>query len=259
MPDAREVVDRFFAIRLGISVEDIKLGQVAVAASDRRTFAERGHGFIRLLWIVHFGDRAAVSVHPAALAEVSRLAWKRTPDQLMSDDFHLRAADALEAALPGASLNSAGHSVVFCHPGDAAPIPTHGDVRTLTVAAQALWAGKRVYPHAVAHPAVERGEAFGLFLDDKLIAEIITHEPSVAEMANLVAEDGIEVAENYRGCGHGKALLAAWTCEMQARGRVCIHSTSPGNAASIALAQSVGYVEHARTRAVTHTSPEQQP
>lgn len=100
----------------------------------------------------------------------------------------------------------------------------------------ALWSTRR------------RGEAFGLFAGDELIGEVVTHEPSVSDMANLVAEAGLEISESHRRSGHGKALLAYWTREMQARGRACLHSTSLANAASIALAKSVGYVEYARTR-----------
>lgn len=109
---------------------------------------------------------------------------------------------------------------------------------------------------AAEHPSAQRGEAFGLFIGTQAVGEIITHEPPVAEMAHLVAEDGIGVAEEHRGRGHGKALLAAWTREMQVRGRVCVHSTSISNVASVALAKAVGYLEYARARGVTWGEPE---
>jgi len=258
MPDPREIVDRFFSIRLGVSLADLKPGQVAVATCDRRTLAERGYGFVALLRAMHFGDRAAVSVHPAALAEVSRLAWKLSPDGVMADDFCAAAGCALAAALPGVSGDVGGVGVTLYHPGGAAAVATEGKVRVLTPDDQANWAGKRVYTYDVGHPSVARGEALGLFLDESLIAEVITHEPCVVEMAHLVAADGIEVAEAYRGRGYGRALLAAWTREMQARGRVCIHGTSADNDASIALARSIGYVEYARTRSVTYHPPEEE-
>jgi L-amino acid N-acyltransferase YncA len=105
-------------------------------------------------------------------------------------------------------------------------------------------------------PSVERGEALGVFVGGKVVANVITHEPSVAEMAHLVAEDGIEVADAYQRRGYGKAVLSAWTCDMQAKGRVCVHSTSSDNLASIGLAKSVGYVEYARTRSVSYAPPE---
>jgi ribosomal protein S18 acetylase RimI-like enzyme len=126
-------------------------------------------------------------------------------------------------------------------------------VRPVTAADEEHWVGERLFWRAADHPSAQRGEAFGLFLGDKLIAELITHDPAVAEMAHLIATDGIEVSGEYRGQGHGKALLAHWTREMQARGRVCIHSASAANTASIALAKSVGYVEYARVRGVTYS------
>ena len=259
MPDSREIIDRFYSIRLGVSLRDLKPGQVAVATCDRRTFAERGYGFIRLLWVVHFGDRAAVSVHPAALAEVSRMAWRLSPDEVMADDFCAAAGRALAAALSGIPGTPSAVGITLYHPGDAAPVATDGEVRRLTPTDGGKWVGDRAFMSAAEHPSALRGEAFGLFLGDRLVAEVITHDPPVAEMAHLVAADGIEVSEAYRRRGCGKAILAAWTHEMQARGRACIHSTSIENQASIATAQSVGYIDYAHTRSVTYNPPEDQP
>jgi GNAT superfamily N-acetyltransferase len=245
------MVDRFFSLRLGVSVADLKPGQVAVATCDRRTFAERGYGFVRLLWIVHLGDRAAVSVHPAALVEVSRLAWGIAADAVLADDFVERAARAVTAALPGVATRAGGIGVTLYHPGAVACLPTDGAIRPLAPTDAQKWIGERVYASAATHPSAQHGEAFGLFLADRLVAEVITHEDAVADMGYLIAQDGIEVADAYRGRGYGRALLAAWTSEMQARGRACIHSTAADNAASVALAHSVGYVEYARARGVT--------
>ena len=257
MPDARQIVDRWFSLRLGVSVADLLAGQVAVATCDRRTCRELSYGFIRLLWIVHFGDRAVISVHPAVLAEVSRLAWQLKPDEVMQHEFYSELAALLQAALPAVEARRDVEDFTLYHPGSASAVPTDGEVRALTRADRDRWVGKRVYWSGAGHPSVLRGEAFGLFLGDRLIAEVITHDPPVAEMADLVAADGIGVAEEYRRRGYGKALLAAWTREMQARGRVCVHSTSVDNAASIALARSVGYVEYARTRTVSYRPPEE--
>jgi len=250
MIDAKTILDRFYSLRLGVCLPDLKPGQVAVATCDRRTYAGLGYGFVRLLWVFHFRDHAAVSIHPAALAEVSRLAWRRTPDEVIADEFVAATAKAL-AILPGVSGDAGGGSVIFYHPGDVEPVTCDGEVRALTPADGDRWAGTRVYAGAADHPSAERGEAFGISLGARVIAEVITHEPSVAEMAHLIAEDGIEVAEAYQRRGYGKAVLAAWTREMQAKGRVCVHSTSSDNVASIALAKSVGYLEYARTRVVT--------
>jgi len=251
MPCATEVLDRFYSVRLGVSLPDLKPGQVGVGTCDRRTYAERGFGFVRLLWVMHFGDRAAASVHPAALAEVARLAWGRKPGEMLQDDFLSPACQALQRALARVAMGGGEMSVICYHPGGAEAVPCDGEVRALTPADKDKRMGEHPYMSAAEHPSAARGEAFGVFVGGGLVGEIITHEPSVTEMADLVAEDGIGVAEEYRGRGYGKALLAAWTREMQARGRVCVHSTSVGNAASIGLAGSVGYVEYARGRSVT--------
>ena len=252
MATALETIDDFFSIRLGVSLRDLKPGQVAVATCDRRTYAELGYGFTRLLWVLRFGDRAAVSVHPAALAEVSRLAWRRTPDEVIADDFVVAAAKALATALPGVSGETGGSSVILYHPGDVQIVTCDGEVRVLTPADKDRWVGPHQYMSAAEHPSAQRGEAVGLFLGKRLVAEVITHESCVAEMAHLIAQDGIEVGEAYQRRGYGKAVLSAWTREMQVKGRVCLHSTSSDNFASIALAKSVGYVEYARYRGVSY-------
>lgn len=253
---AREIVDRFISIRTGVAVADLKPGQLAVATCDRRTYAELGYGFVRLLWAVHFGDRALVSVHPAALAEVSRLAWGRGPDTVLSGDLMEQLHNAVASALPGTPLGGPPKGpddvgIKLYHPRNAPEVASEGEVRLLTAADKDKWPGPRVYGAAADHPCVARDEAFGLFLGETSVAEVMTHEPSVADMAHLIAEDGIEVAEGYRGRGYGKAVFAAWTREMQCRGRVCLHGTSLENAASVGLARTIGYVEYARNWSVS--------
>jgi GNAT superfamily N-acetyltransferase len=247
---ARTIVDRFISIRTGVSVADLKPGQVAVATCYRRTYGELGFS-CRPMWVVHFGNRALVSVHPAALAEVSRLAWGREPDAVLRMEFMQQAHAMLSAALPGVPLSTPPQApddmgIKFYHPGNAPEVASDGVVRLLTAADKDKWPGARLYMGAPTLPCAARGEAFGLFLGELCVAEVMTHDKPVAEMADLVAEDGIEVAEGYRGRGYGKAVFAAWTREMQRRGRVCMHGTWVGNAASVRLARSVGYLEYAR-------------
>jgi GNAT superfamily N-acetyltransferase len=256
---ARTIVDRFISIRTGVSVADLRPGQVAVATCDRRTYAELGYGFVRLLWAMHFGDRALVSVHPAALAEVSRLAWGREHDAVLSRDFMAHLHRAISSALPDAAVGGPPRGpeevgIKLYHPGNAREVASDGEVRPLTPADRDRWPGPRMYLAAADHPCAAREEAFGLFLGETSVAEVMTHEPSVAEMAHLIAEDGIEVAEGYRRRGYGKAVLAAWTREMQRRGRVCLHGTSLDNVASVNLARSVGYVEYARNWSISFST-----
>jgi len=246
----RNIIDRYQSIRLGVRLPDLRPGEVAVATSDHTTFAERGYGFVRLFWAMHIGGRAAVSVHPAALTEVSRLALRISPEGVLGDEFCNNACAALQSALGEPDLRPEGVDICMYHPGEAEVFESDGEIRAATPASKDAWAGERDFWAAADHPSAARGEAFSLWLDDEVVAEIITHEPSVAEMAHLIAEDGIGVSEPFHGRGYGKAILSYWTREMQKRGRICLHSTSAGNAASLALARSVGYVEYARSRFV---------
>jgi ribosomal protein S18 acetylase RimI-like enzyme len=258
---AREIVDRFISVRTGVSVADLKPGQVAVATCDRRSYAELGFGFIRLLWAVHFGDRALVSVHPAALPEVSRLVWGQPPDAVLTSKLREQTYAALASALPGAALGGPPKSdlgIKLYHPGDAQEVESDGEVRLLTAADVAKWPSPRAYMAAGEHPCAARREAFGLFVRGMSVAEVMTHDPSVADMAHLIAEDGIEVAEGYRRRGYGRAVLAAWTREMQRRGRACLHGTSLENVASVGVARSIGYVEYARNWSISYSPPEEE-
>jgi len=246
----RDIIDRYQSIRLGVCLPDLRPGEVAVATSDHTTFAERGYGFVRLFWAMHLGERAAVSVHPAALPEVSRLALRVDPEGVLADEFCSKACTALQSALGEHDLRPGALDICMYHPGDASTVESDGEIRPATVAGKDRWAGARSFWAAADHPSAARSEAFSLWLGEQIVAEIITHEPSVPEMANLIAEDGIEVSEQFRGRGYGKAILSYWTREMQKCGRVCLHSTSAGNAASLALARSVGYIEYAKSRFV---------
>jgi len=246
----RDIIDRYQSIRLGVRLPDLRPGEVAVASSDHTTFAERGYGFVRLFWAMQLGDRAAVSVHPAALAEVSRLAVRIDPEGVLGDEFCNRACAALRSTLGEPDLRPGALDICMYHAGKADLVGSEGEIRPATAADKDKWAGERSFWAAAEHPSAARGEAFSLWLGEQIVAEIITHEPSVAEMADLIAEDGIEVSEQFRSRGYGKAILSYWTREMQKCGRVCLHSTSAGNAASLALAHSVGYVEYAKSRFV---------
>ncbi len=197
------------------------------------------------------------SVHPSALGEVSRLTWGRSPDEVLTDPFVEQARAALATALPGLPLRVGDTGISLYHPGDAPAVQADGQVRVLTTVDKGKWPDPRPYMSAAEHPCAERGEAFGVFLGDTCVAEVITHEPSVREMAYLIVEDGIRVAEEYRRRGYGKAAFAGWTRCMQQRGRVCLHGTGLDNAASIALARSVGYVDYMRSRGIDYVPPEE--
>jgi len=180
---------------------------------------------------------------------------------VLSEEFMRRTHAAVASALPGAALGSppkGSLGIKLYHPGDAPEVESDGEVRLLTAADVAKWPGPRAYMAAGEHPCAARREAFGLFVRGMSVAEVMTHDPSVAEMAHLIAEDGIEVAEGYRRRGYGRAILAAWTREMQSRGRVCVHGTSVENVASVELARSVGYVEYARNWSISYSPPEQE-
>jgi ribosomal protein S18 acetylase RimI-like enzyme len=248
---ALDLLNHYYSIRLGVSLTDLRPGEVAVATCDRRTYAELSYGFVSVLWVMNLGERAAISVHPAALPQVARLAWGMKPEDVLGDGFCETACDALRAALDVSDLRAGEEDICLYHPGNVVAVAAEGRILAVSASDKEAWVGARQFGHAAEHPSAQRGEAFGLFRGDELIADVITHDPAVAEMAHLVAADGIEVSERFQRRGYGRALLSYWTGEMQRRGRVCVHSASAANEASVALARSVGYVDYARSRFVT--------
>lgn len=63
-----------------------------------------------------------------------------------------------------------------------------------------------------------------------------------ARRDRALAEAGIETCPEARGRGHGRRAVAAWARAVRAQGREPVYSTSWENAASRALARSLGLV-----------------
>ena len=54
-------------------------------------------------------------------------------------------------------------------------------------------------------------------------------------------EAGVDTLKGHRGQGHGRKVVAAWSSAIQEEGLTAFYSTSWDNAASIALAKSLGF------------------
>ena len=64
-------------------------------------------------------------------------------------------------------------------------------------------------------------------------------------------EAGVETAAPFRGCGHARAAVAAWSVAVRARGAEPLYSTTWQNMASRALARSLGLVSVGRDLHIT--------
>lgn len=264
MINPQKILDRFSLITTGVSPSNLRPGDVIVVATRGRTYAAPSPAMIEakivqakieLMAIQHFGDCAVVDVHPVVVTEIARLAWKLNPGQLMRDEFFEKAVGILQSALSESLLFITPVLFTFCHPGNALPIAVDGKIRAVVMAdIDMVQDDKMSRDLLVEEASIARGETFGLFKNDRLIAFAHTHDAVTPEMANLVASVGIGVAEAYRGLGYGKALLLHWSHVMQLQGRVCLYETSSSNEASIALAGSAGYVEYGRSRQVFYAT-----
>lgn len=253
---SHEAVDRWMSRRMGVELASCPPAHLTVVAAERCTRREPGYGFVRLFWLLDRVDHAVLAVHPRAADEIAGLLAGRAWHEALWPETLAECAEVLARSLGLDAVPTPAWSQVACHLGGAPMADDQFRVEPLRLGEIPPWPGQRRYQPAANHPSAARGEAYALWVGDQSVAEVITHDQAVEGLEPLVVEDGIEVAEAWRGQGYGRALLSYWTARMQELGRVCVHSTSPANTASIRLGRSAGYLPYARTVSFTRHQDE---
>jgi GNAT superfamily N-acetyltransferase len=87
-----------------------------------------------------------------------------------------------------------------------------------------------------------RSPVIGVVVDGAVVAACFS-----ARRNDTACEAGVATEEPYRGRGFGAAVVARWGEAVEADGRLPLYSTWWGNAASLAVARTLGLVAYAET------------
>ncbi len=83
---------------------------------------------------------------------------------------------------------------------------------------------------------IDQGPAYAVFQKERPAAWIMTHDDGAIGLLHVMPE--------YRGRGFARALLIHISDFLRRQGRLPFLHIEPDNAASLSLAQSVGYIRH---------------
>ena len=247
MPNANDVIQRYFSQYLERDLATVKAGEIALVASDRRTKPETGWARAEAVWIHIFDGRAVVSVRPDLVSQLNQLLMECSdPNDLLLPDWHTKIARSLGMArIPGVS------HILYCTPENLCVFECDG-LRKLEIGDVDAFVGMkfRMYPECDAECLtndirrnITDGIAFGVFQNDALVSA--ADASLIAHMQNEVEEPGVDTLPDYRGRGYGKVVVSQATRRILEIGRVPIYRCDARNEPSVRLALAVGYQKHA--------------
>lgn len=243
--------DDYYSGLLDVDISGIRPGTIKVVASDRRLKREISFGFIHAVWIMLLNDdRAAVSAHPAAAAELEKLFSSVNDCSVIREEaFREKILNICREKIPGVSLSMGpGGPKYICLPDDFKNM-LDPNVREITDKdKEEIW--ERLSEGGLYNldSAIARKVAFAYYLDNKPVSFCLVHEINSEKIDNI---GGIFTLEEYRGKGLAKAVLSAATAKIFKLGRIAIYGTSQANIASRNTAESVGYTNYAHQMSVT--------
>jgi hypothetical protein len=247
MNKAREVIDHYFSVYLGLSVSQVKPGEVVPVSCKRRQKPEVGWGYAVAIWAQVFRGRAVISVPPGLFLALRRLLAERpTPLQLSTLVWRKKMGSLL-----GREEIGGLQRVLYCDEKQLQPfrIP---ECRRLRVSDVGRFVEMKLHlnpncdPDALARDIkrnITDGIAFGVFLKGKLVS--VSDAPAIGPMHDEIEEVGVETSPNCLRRGYGKAVVSATTRAIWDLGRIPICRCSSKNDASNRLARHVGYVKYA--------------
>jgi RimJ/RimL family protein N-acetyltransferase len=202
-------------------------------------------GFTHSLWWMWFADdRRVASVVPGAGDEVlGILSSAQSQDSLFDDQLATDLCNAIEKTLVRLNLPVPNRS--FCEYVFACEEPLFRPQYSLDChrllddsvrAAEGLRLPLHCFPDGVVYGVIR----------DKMVVSV-AHAHRSGELAESVADVGIETAPAYRRNGYGKAVLSSLVAHFIERGGASRYSCSPSNTASAATALSVGFIPYAKS------------
>ena len=89
------------------------------------------------------------------------------------------------------------------------------------------------------------GVVYGVVRDNKVVSVAYAHRAGVME--DMVADIGVETAPGHRRRGWARAAVSALVGHFTERGGEARYGCSPDNKASVATAESVGFVPYGKS------------
>ncbi|MHB9133373.1 MAG: GNAT family N-acetyltransferase [Armatimonadota bacterium] len=237
------LVDRQLSLRLGCDLSTVHPGTVEVVETPIRLQREISYHYRRACWWVWLADgRSVVSVLPGAGKAVRRLLGgiedaEALLDPALGERFRVPTNDALSAVGLPAVKDIFGDLCFACN---RALLRRHscGESKRLVdesiPPAEGLKLPTHCFPYGIVYAVIADGHA---------VSTAYAHRTGVME--DLVADIGIVTAPAYRRKGYAKTAVSALVDHITRQGGEARYSCAPDNHASIATAQSIGFVPYA--------------
>ena len=247
MPNANDVIQRYFWQYLERDLTTVKASEIALVASDRRTKPETGWARAEAVWIHIFDGRVVVSVRPDLASQLNQLLIECSdPNYLLLPDWRTKIAQSLGME----RIPEVSH-IFYCLFENLHLFESDGLRRLDMGDASAFVEMKfKMYPKCDAECLtkdirrnIEDGIAFGVFQNGVLVSA--ADASLIAHMQDEVEEPGVDTLPDYRRRGYGKAVVSQTTRRILEIGRVPIYRCNARNEPSVRLALAVGYQKHA--------------
>ncbi|HOF89013.1 MAG TPA: GNAT family N-acetyltransferase [Armatimonadota bacterium] len=242
-----ESVLLFYSRSAGYPLGTLPAGRITVAGLAAREPAPR-----RSVLSAHvFHDRALLTVPPQLVGCLEKMCQPLASSSCLLDGDVREMLQEILRQTYGDRLPLSCYAGVklYCDAAGFHPIADSHVCRiTRENASQVIEALQGVDIPSDAAYLLADGTAFAYFLDEQPVAFAGTHP--VGDMAANIGNVMVGTLEAFRRRGYGRAVVAATTHALIARGRTAVYGTDEVNTASINTARSVGYRSFCRVFAV---------
>ncbi len=242
------LVDRFIWFWMGLEAEELPPGAVRIVETPHRLYSTS-------FWAVLLEDgRALARVPPGTGTAVEQFVSGLLPEQWRDPAYLRNQKDRVDAVLGLAGLPSGDRFLVdkaFACNRSLLRRHEHGECRQLVDVsipfAQELEVPVSLFPDCL---------VYGVIADGQVVSVAYVDRPHGMENRVDVAYIGVDTAPTYRRRGYAQTAVSAVVEHVTRRGGEAWWDCDPSNAASIATARSVGYVEYGVSVMMTRESRE---
>jgi len=246
-----EQLDAFYSECLGFSAEKAKSGKTQVFASERRLKNEEGYGVTFPFWMLYSENRYIISIRPDLLDLVSALVRSESDARaLFNEDGGIVVESWCRSVLPKDDAKKLRRIHSLEHYVDKEyfrPFNIPECRRLISDDYKLIEKMSEISDFSCPDECIEDGTAFGVFVDEKLVARSTTiPTPKVTGKYHLVWM-GVETLAEYRRRGYAKAVVSGTTEALLSRELVPVYNHAVWNIASRNTANSLGYKLYGET------------